>query len=180
MALGVYEWICGGMIVGCALVGAWKDWRERRIPNLLTLPSALVGVVCWTLAGGVRGFLLSSGAWAGGLALLLPFFALGGIGAGDVKFLAAFGALGGPVFLVETFLAGASAGLLLVLVRTAAGGREAFASLWSSLMSGAFLLQSTEDRSREENVPYGMALAFGAVLALCHLVWSGGFKVGRW
>lgn len=78
------------LLVG--VVACWYDLRVGRLPNALTLGGALCGLVYAGYAGGVAGALTSAAGWAVGLLLFLPFFALGGLGAGDVKLLAATGA----------------------------------------------------------------------------------------
>lgn len=77
----------GGLFV-MLLIGALTDLRSRRIPNLLTLPAALLAII---LHAGLDG------AW-GGVSALLGYLAwflggysfyrwVGGIGAGDIKLL---------------------------------------------------------------------------------------------
>ena len=78
-------------IVACAF-----DLRTRRIPNALTLGAALAGLVFHRLIGGTDGAMMAAGGWVVGLLLFLPFFALRGMGGGDVKLLAALGAWLGP------------------------------------------------------------------------------------
>lgn len=91
-----------------ALLGAavWHDVRTRRIPNGLVLGGALAGLALnAALPAGASLFadppgglgLLASLAGLGlGLATLLPMYALGAMGAGDVKLMAMVGAFLGP------------------------------------------------------------------------------------
>src|SRR5687767_2077545 len=72
------------------------DLRARRIPNWLTGGSALVGLLAGFWLHGPPGGLSALTGGLLGFALLLPFYALGGVGAGDVKLLAALGTLIGP------------------------------------------------------------------------------------
>ena len=107
-------------LLGAACVAAlvW-DLRYRRIPNWLTLPALSLGCLLAGLHGGWSGL-----AWAAlgvvvGAALLLGPWWLGWVGAGDVKLMAAVGALGGPLFLLACFPAGvAVGGLMAGLVAT--------------------------------------------------------------
>ncbi len=78
-------------IVACAF-----DLRTRRIPNALNFGAALGGLMFHWLTGGTDGATLAAGGWVVGLFLFLPFFALRGMGGGDVKLLAALGAWLGP------------------------------------------------------------------------------------
>ena len=105
-----------------AFAACVTDLRSGRIPNVLTFSAAAIGLVAHAIAGGFDGALTSFAGLAVGLALFLPFFLLGGMGAGDVKLLAALGAwLGpGPVFAlaVYTSLIG---GVLAVVIAVGRG-----------------------------------------------------------
>src|ERR1043166_695491 len=83
-----------GQMVAIALgvVASACDLRNRRIPNLLTFGGAVAAIVFSLLAHGAPGLWISLGGWVVGVALFLPFWLLGGMGAGDVKLLACLGA----------------------------------------------------------------------------------------
>ena len=84
------------MLLAIGLVACIVDVRTRRIPNVLTFGAALGGFVNQVLLGGLDGALTAAGGWLVGALLFLPFFALRGMGGGDVKLLAALGAWLGP------------------------------------------------------------------------------------
>lgn len=84
--------------------------------------------------------------FAAGLALLLIPYILGGMGAGDVKLLGLIGALKGSGFVLETFIYMAVIGAMLAILVI--------------LMRGGF------KKSFGVGMPYGVAIAGGAVLAL--------------
>lgn len=73
------------------------DVRSRRIPNWLTIGSAGVAVAAHAALAGWAGVQQSVFGWAVGTLIFLPLFLLGGMGGGDVKLLAAFGAWLGPL-----------------------------------------------------------------------------------
>jgi prepilin peptidase CpaA len=89
------------------------DIRTRRIPNELT--AAMAGIGVGLSAAGVSGI----SVWASmlgfviGLALMMPGHVLGATGAGDVKLMAAVGAIVGPALVVTAFLFTAVAGGVL-------------------------------------------------------------------
>src|SRR5215207_3858930 len=103
--------------VAVALISAAWDLKTRRIPNVLTFGSAIVALGVHLYASGLSGAGWSIAGWVVGVAFFLPFFALGGMGAGDVKLLAALGAwLGpGPAVWVALFslIAGGALGLIV-------------------------------------------------------------------
>jgi prepilin peptidase CpaA len=79
------------VVTACAF-----DLRTRRIPNALNFASAFAALLVHWLTGGSEGAMFAAGGWVVGLFLFLPFFALRGMGGGDVKLLAALGAWLGP------------------------------------------------------------------------------------
>ncbi len=74
------------------IVAAVIDGRQLKVPNWLTFPFIITGWVYSFAYFGLNGLLWSMGGTVVGLALLLPAYAIGGMGAGDVKLLAGVGA----------------------------------------------------------------------------------------
>ena len=85
-----------------ALAATVIDIRTRRIPNALT--AAMAGVGVGFAATGTSGvsLLASMAGFALGLALMMPGHALGATGAGDVKLMAAVGAMVGPGTVISS------------------------------------------------------------------------------
>jgi prepilin peptidase CpaA len=96
--------------------GAAIDLCTRRVPNLLTVGLAVVGVTF--AACGISGLTLgaSLAGLALGLALMLPGHMIGATGAGDVKLFAAAGAFIGPSHIAIAFLYTALAGGVMAIV----------------------------------------------------------------
>src|SRR4051812_31969964 len=99
---------------------AVSDLRARRIPNWITLSLALGGIARAALghigSPGGSGWIASTGGVALGVVLLYLPFALGQLGAGDVKLVAGAGAWLGPEGVVQLVLASAVAGGALALI----------------------------------------------------------------
>jgi prepilin peptidase CpaA len=108
---------------------AWaaaEDVRTRRIRNWLTFSLALTGVVQSFGLAGLAGTVSPTASCLGlavGFALPFVLFAIGALGGGDVKLLAAIGAWVGPGAILQIFLAEAVIGMVLVLAQAAATGR---------------------------------------------------------
>jgi prepilin peptidase CpaA len=79
------------------LVAVWRDLRWHRIDNGLVLGGIVAAIALNAVLGGVAGVGSALGGLIVGLLLLLPFYARGGMAAGDVKLMAAAGAFLGPV-----------------------------------------------------------------------------------
>ena len=140
----------------------YTDWRFLRIPNAFTYPAMLVGVLFGVIEG-IPGELFTHGLVDHVAALILafaisyPFYAAGGLKAGDAKLLMAIGALRGINFLLFAAVYGALIGGVLAvgfilrrkLARPAAGAAP-------NTLAGIM----------KSSIPYGVALGIGGLLAL--------------
>ena len=153
-----------------AVAAGWTDLRSRRIPNWLTVPGLLLGVVLNLSLGGWSGLKTSLLGAGLGLALLLPFVLLRSLGAGDWKFAGALGAFTGPGLLVDmllasVFVAGAMALILVVykgrLVETMRNIGHILISLVTFRLPGSHV---TLDNPNALKIPKGVALALTVVL----------------
>lgn len=149
------------------LVATIVDIRTRRIPNELTATMAGIGV--GLAATGVSGVSVwaSMAGFALGLALMMPGHALGATGAGDVKLMAAVGAIVGPGLVVSAFLFTAIAGGILAILVALRRRRLA-----ATVARTRRLIQAPTDAKQEiraasasSRFAYGPAIAVGSVLA---------------
>jgi prepilin peptidase CpaA len=114
--------IAQGAALLVALAACFTDVRTRRIPNWLTFGAALAGVAYQVAAGGTNGFAAGTLGWLVGAAFFFLPFALGGLGAGDVKLMAALGAWLGPSEVIWLGLYTGVAGGVIALAVAAAKG----------------------------------------------------------
>lgn len=107
------------------LAATWSDLRHRRIPNTLVLAGAACALLIQIALPQGNGFAsmlpgaigLQAALKGMGLALLLllPVYAMGALGAGDVKLMAMVGAfLGAQTTLVCIVLSMAAGGFLVI------------------------------------------------------------------
>jgi prepilin peptidase CpaA len=152
---------------------AWGDLKTHRIPNYLTFGVALAGLGLQLGCHGWSGLCDSLLGLALGFGLLIIPYMLGGMGAGDVKALAALGAWLGPLLTFHLFL-----------YMALAGGLISLGSLcWQRLLgfkirqASAFLVNIilcrsygpapiTSTSSETKVIPYGVALALGMLALL--------------
>jgi prepilin peptidase CpaA len=142
-----------------ASVAAIVDVRSRRIPNWLTAGLVLSGMLLSVWRYGVAGIWIALAGAALGLAILLPFYAIRAIGAGDVKLLAGLGAVLGPQLLVSVAIYAALAGGLISVIMLAGSGRLL------SVLREVFVEHRPPTRGGL-TAPYGVAIASGMYLTL--------------
>ena len=125
---------------GLGIAAMVWDLGWRRVPNWLTGAGIAGGLAC-AVAGGWHGIATAAGGAVVGFLLLLPFQLCGGMGGGDVKLMAAYGAFLGP------------AGILLAGV---------FAAILGGMGAAAVLIC----KPRAPAIPYAPAIVLGAWISL--------------
>jgi len=113
--LGTGEILLGILVA----IAAVFDIRYRRIPNWLVLAGLVVGIAWNVYSSGLSGLAHASEGLGLGFILYFPLYLLRARGAGDVKLLAAVGAITGPgncfwIFLLTAVLGGLIAVILLL------------------------------------------------------------------
>ena len=165
----------GGHVVSLAtlfvvlVVTSYTELKENRIPNWITIPGVMIGLLV-----GYSPWGITLGASVGGLVVgfgfLFIFYMFGGMGGGDVKLMGTVGALLGYPLIMTT------------LVYTAiVGGFMAIAvlvwnkNLWHGITSSIAMLfrkeKPEEERTEEAEakmgaVPYGIAIICGCMMTL--------------
>lgn len=166
-------WSTGALalLLGAA---AWSDIRSHRIPNVLVLLGLITGLLLQMSAEGMPGLVRALLGMVVGFLVLMPFYLLRTLGAGDVKLMAAVGALMGPAEIVGVFLATLLAGGLMALVQALRAKmlREVSRNVKLIVTDGVLktgrvpaLDQLSQSAGR---LPYGVAIALGA---LGYLIW---------
>jgi prepilin peptidase CpaA len=157
-------------VAGAAVV---SDLRTRRIPNVLTCGTAAVALLAAFGWGGLNGFGTAALAWGLAVLLFLPVFALRGMGAGDVKLLAALAAWLGPLDTVYLAVFASMAGGLVALFVSVRRGylRQALSNIWLMLMHWRIAGPSPVPglTLRDTNSPrlaYAIPIAIGALCTL--------------
>src|SRR5216683_3351244 len=151
--------VASALSTSAASLAAVVDLRSRRIPNWLTAALAVGGVLLNVWRDGVAGLWIALAGAALGLAVLLPFYAVRAIGAGDVKLLAGLGAVLGPTLLVSVAIYAALAGGLMSVILLAGSGRLL------SVLHEVFVEHRPPTRGGA-TAPYGVAIASGMYLTL--------------
>ena len=156
-----------GLLLACTI-----DIKVKKIPNALTFTMAFVGFGLYFSDRGISGLGESFlGLFCGLMFLYIPF-AMGGVGAGDVKLLAALGSLFGPLMIFKMFLASAIFGgvfSLAAMVRTGAV-RNTFYGVFNRafclLMTRSVQIEEPFANQKAAGIPYAFAIACGVLFVL--------------
>ncbi|HUU03357.1 MAG TPA: A24 family peptidase [Myxococcota bacterium] len=168
--MGAIDIIINVLIVVVALTGAVTDVAKRKIYDWLTYPAIAAGLILQTIGygwGGIFGFgLISSLAGAAFCMVVFGAFCLWGrgFGFGDVKLMAALGALAGFVHGLRvamlTTLIGAAMALFRIII-----GKDALIDPGRDQRRAS--LKKERHGRRSLTIPYGIAIALGAIWATC-------------
>ena len=164
------------MVIAVISIGVAYDLRYRKIPNWLTFSAMVAGILFHGYLGGIPGLLLSLGGLLVGFAVFITFYMHGGMGAGDVKLMAAIGSLLGPKDVafaaLYTAIAGGIYAILLMVARKS--NRKALARC--ALMGKTLLFTGhcayIPEGENEKTTPlcYGVAIAAGTLVVLLQKV----------
>ena len=159
------------VVAGAAIflfIAVGNDVRSYRIPNLLTLPALAAALVVSPWCGAAGGSLEAMLGAATGFALLLLPYAVGGMGAGDVKALMALGAWLGPeTTLGATAWALLGAGAFGVTLLALRGELADFFRRWGRIALATLTLrrlvyeQPAPRGAAAGGIPFAAAVAFG-------------------
>lgn len=160
------------------IVAAWIDGRQLKVPNWITFPMALSGLLYHGLADGLGqwndgGLCGSLWAMCVGLLSLLPLYAVGGMGAGDVKLMAGMGAwLANAEQTWEAFVVSVFVGAVMAIVMVWRSGKFKhhyanfliIANEWLTIRNPRELAKIAADRKPTMHLlPYGIPICIGSI-----------------
>ena len=161
------------------LAAAVFDVLYRRIPNWLTVSGVVLGIAMNTVLGSPdAGLIFSLIGLVVAFGVYAALYALRAMGAGDVKLMAAVGALVGwerwfGIFLITAIIGGIMATLLVVARGRVKKTMFNVSFILSEMKSGrpAYLANEELDVKNKKalGLPHGAVIAVGTVfyLALC-------------
>jgi prepilin peptidase CpaA len=165
------------VLIAVAITAVTDVWKYK-VYNAVTIPLLISGLVYHGFTGGTSGLAGSLLGAVFGFGSLLVFYILGGMGAGDVKLLAAVGAWLGVqqtyyVFLATCFATGAYSLFLIVSSGRLAETWLNLQILWHRINAFGRYMAAEE---RVENVVNrtdraSRLIPFGAMVAI-GLIWS--------
>lgn len=160
-----------------AFVAMVTDMKWGRIYNWLTFPTIFIGWALNFAFFGLSGLAYSFAASMAGIAIYAIPAAIGLIGMGDVKLMAALGALGGTKFVVSIFLYTSAFGVPhALLIQFLNYGKNAIGMLAASISTRAFLDKTIqkENENLKENCKFrfllGIDIFFATIAAIYHTI----------
>jgi prepilin peptidase CpaA len=182
MELGYWE-ITLLLLIPAILYASWIDYAERRVPNWLNAAILAAGFAAQATFNGWSGVGWGfAGMWLGFGVLIVPWL-MHGMGAGDVKLMAAIGVWLGPWLTLWSFAVGAIIGGIVAVAMIVSTGRTVHAltnmqTICTKLrrvdtafgeFGGARTFGSTS-----QLLPYGVPLTAGTILVLTVFYLYGG------
>jgi prepilin peptidase CpaA len=157
--------------VTLTLLAMHSDYRQRIIPNYLTLPAIIIGFLLNAAYNGWHGVLISFLGFLLGVGLMILPFLLGRMGGGDVKFMGALGALFGAYPILNIFLLTTLAGGLFAIIVALLNHRllSTLKNVWilvCSILIHRCPAWKSDILKTSIHIPYGFAIGAGT---FCYL-----------
>jgi prepilin peptidase CpaA len=168
-----------GLLCAILAIAMWFDAKSNRIPNKLVFAGAGLGLLLNSMLPqgfgftsqlpGAVGLLHAAAGLALGLAILLPFYMLRTLGAGDVKLMAMVGAFVGPNAILSivllTFIIG---GFLAIAIAFKQGVFQAMLANLKHMAMGSYFKLALHEMPTVDamphtaaKMPYAIAIAAG-------------------
>lgn len=163
------------VLVPAMLFASWNDYRTHRVPNWLNAAVAVCGLGLHGYLSGMPGLWHSLGGLGVGFGLLFGLWLVRGMGAGDVKFMAALGAWLGPQLTLYAVVAGGLAGGAIAAGMILASGRwrESFFNLGLLVTKCSSVRTALSDFGSARSIagqagmmPYAIPLTIGTSIVL--------------
>ncbi len=163
------------ILVPAMLIASWNDYRNHRVSNRLNALIVLTGLGVQAFFGGWSGLEAGLLGVLVGFGMLVGLWAMRGMGAGDVKFMAAVGAWLGPLWTFQAVLVGGVLGGVIAL------GMIAYQRSWHATSVNVSILMTKMSSVRTAFsefgsagslsstcgvMPYAIPLAIGALAVL--------------
>jgi prepilin peptidase CpaA len=172
--MGYWEVTLAIMVPG-VLYASWIDYAERRVPNWLNASLAAAGLIAQGIYAGWSGVGTGALGMLVGFSVLIVPWLMHGMGAGDVKLMAAIGCWLGPWLTLVSFAVGGVIGGVAAVAMIASSGRAAHAMAnvqtiltkvrrWDTAFSNFGGAKTFGDTS--QLLPYGVPLTAGTLIVL--------------
>lgn len=154
-------------------LAVYNDIRTLKIPNFISIGGAVTGIVVFMISGDTQMVISGLAGWATGLIVMLPFYSLRVMGAGDVKLIAMTGVyLGLPSILGSIAVILVSGGIFSVIAAITNGKlTEAFENIRHFAMHSMLPGVSGSIRNAVEMTPVSGKLPYSVPIMAGTLIW---------
>ncbi len=152
-----------------ALISVYTDLKHRKVFNFTIVSAFILGVGLNYIYFGFGGVKNSLAGILSGFLFLSFFYLMGGVGAGDVKFMMAIGALKGYEFTIMGGIYGTILGGIFAIVFLMArkelfsAVKKIFQTFFSAVISGK-VAPIPENKKVTHKIPYVIFLAAGFLI----------------
>lgn len=152
------------------LIAVMTDLKSFKIPNWLTIPAMMTGLLGHAFINGLTGMVFSLKGLGLGLALFFVLYAMGGMGAGDVKLLAAVGSFIGAedvlsAGLMAMFLGGLYAIAMMIFHMGMRGSLKQMGALLKSWISMPRTLDTSSPAQVQPQLRYALVIGLGTLMS---------------
>jgi prepilin peptidase CpaA len=158
------------ILVSVLLIASMTDLQSYKIPNWLTISAMTSGLLGHSLLNGLSGLLFSAKGLGLGLALFLLFYVMGGMGAGDVKLMAAVGSfIGAEGVLSAGIMAMLLGGFYAIVIMIFYSGMRAslkqVATILKSCIVMPWSLAAFRPAKAQPQLRYALVIGLGTLLS---------------
>jgi len=175
MNLTYKEIIIDSVLFLALIISLITDIKTRKILNIVTYPTILLGIALNTFFYHTAGLKFSLIGFAVGVVLFGIMFILGGLGMGDVKLMGAVGALKGGFFVLQSIVyIGIIGGILTIFFLIWKGTFAQTVKNMFYMISSPFSKTSKEQVKKMPKIylPYGPAIVIGIVILYISLIFK--------
>ena len=186
------QWlITVALLLGLLFFSVRSDLKERKILNKVTVPFAAAGLVLNTAFNLPAGLLTGLLGLTVGLLIFLAPYLMHGMGAGDLKLMAAIGALTNWQFVLYVALITALTGGVIALIYKVSQGQlgKLFKNLGKMIVYGVLWVLSgilpyskialqrdrfkvVTSKDKSDYIPYSVAIGLGVLGTLVLQAWG--------
>ena len=163
------------VLVPGVLLASWIDYAQRRVPNWLNAALILLGFAVQAWFNGLDGVTNGALGLLVGFGVLIVPWLMHGMGAGDVKLMAAIGVWFGPMMTIVSFALGVLIGGIVAVIMILSTGRLRFALanlnvIWIKMQSTDTMFgefgSAKSFGNTSQLLPYGVPLTAGSLIVL--------------
>ena len=154
------------ILVIVLLTAVVTDLKSYRIPNWLTVPAMACGLLLHAMLHGQSGLIMSLEGLGLGLGLFLVFYVMGGMGAGDVKLMAAIGSILGPEGVLATaVVTGLLGGVYAIVAMIAHWGLQKTVERIQTMLLTLSMPLERDSPKAQPQLRYALMIGLGTLLS---------------